>query len=162
MKKIVVAFIVVASLIGVVSQLDFRKAGEGCAFCKKEVLASQVFYRGEQALGLLTHKPAVPGHVLIVPRRHVERFEQLSAEEMAEIQEVIQKVHGAVSRLYGATGYLLLQKNGREAGQSVPHVHFHYLPAVRFLAARFFISPWLKPLSEDAMRAVQKDLSESI
>lgn len=162
MKKIVFLILVVGALGFVALRLDFKKNNQGCPFCQEEVLARHIFYRGDLALGILTHKPAVPGHVLIIPKRHVERFEELTGAEMALIQETIKKVDVAVRKLHGNKGYLLIQKNGRDAGQSVPHVHFHYLPADRFLALRYFISPWLKPLSGDEMRVLREDLSGSI
>jgi len=141
-----------------------------CAFCRQDVIENQVFYRGEQVWGLLTYKPATPGHVLIVPKRHVERFENLTADELIEMKELIQKIDAAERRLFGNTGYLLLQKNGSEAGQSVPHVHIHYLPRSKkeshlLFAARFFLSPWLNSLSpiamEEAIRALQSEIDRT-
>ncbi len=142
-------------------QIDFQgKAVAGCPFCDREVLERQVFYRGHGALGVLTHKPAVPGHVLIIPERHVERFEELTPEDLAALQETVKKVDAAVRKKYGNTDYLLLQKNGRMAGQTVPHVHFHYLPASRFLALRYLVSPWFKPMSLEELRQANGALSE--
>jgi diadenosine tetraphosphate (Ap4A) HIT family hydrolase len=45
-----------------------------------------------------------------------------------QICRVIKKVDRAVTEVYGTCSYLLLQKNGVEVGQSVPHVHVHYIP----------------------------------
>jgi diadenosine tetraphosphate (Ap4A) HIT family hydrolase len=58
----------------------------------------------------------------------VERFEMLSEEEMVQIARGIKKVNLAVMKVFGTCSYLLHQKNGLEVGQSVPHVHFHYIP----------------------------------
>jgi diadenosine tetraphosphate (Ap4A) HIT family hydrolase len=134
-----------------------------CAFCTSEVIDRQIFYQGREALGITTHKPAVPGHVLIIPTRHVERFEDLTPSEVLEMGETIKKVDAAVRRIYGTTGYLLVQKNGREAGQTVPHVHFHYLPCQKggsqvLLAIKFFLSPWLPARSAEEMAPVIADL----
>jgi histidine triad (HIT) family protein len=41
---------------------------------------------------------------------------------------VIKKVNRAVVEVFDTSAYLLLQKNGYEVGQTVPHVHFHYVP----------------------------------
>ncbi|MBS0626273.1 MAG: HIT family protein [Verrucomicrobia bacterium] len=134
---------------------------EGCPFCNEKLLQIQEFAREGEALAILTHKPAVPGHVLIIPARHVERFEELSAQEILAIGEMIKRVDRAVRQLYGTTGYDLLEKNGREAGQTVTHVHFHYLPRsekmgeVGFLS-RFFLRPLLKPLTEEEMKELNE------
>lgn len=143
-------------------QVDFQRFRKAeCAFCNPEILDAQTFYRGDGALGILTYKPAVPGHVLIIPKRHVERFEDLTSEEILAIGETVKKVDRRVRGAFGNTDYLLLQKNGRGVGQSVPHVHFHYLPAAKFLIARFFISPWLKPLNQEELKCLKKTFSES-
>lgn len=70
----------------------------------------------------------MPGHCLIIPKRHVERFENLTEEEITHIGIGIQKVNHAVQKVFQISSYLLLQKNGVEAGQTVPHVHVHYIP----------------------------------
>lgn len=138
-----------------------------CAFCQEEVLATHTFYVGERARALITYKPAVDGHVLIIPERHVERFEQLTSEELAEMGEIIKKVDQAVKNIYGNTGYLLLQKNGKEAGQSVPHVHFHYLPRTEgdghwLFAIKFLISDYQSPLSPEKMKEITQRLQAEI
>lgn len=135
---------------------------DGCAFCDSAILEKQRFFEGREVLGILTHKPITPGHVLIIPKRHVERFEELTAVEMEEIRECIRKVDVAAQEMFGHKDYLLLQKNGKGAGQSVPHVHFHYLPAVPFLSVKFFIVPWLRPLSEGQLADLQKCFSEAV
>lgn len=101
---------------------------EYCAFCDPSVLEHQTFYEDELVAALYTHKPVVPGHCLVIPKRHVERFELLTDEEITHMGRVIKKVDQAVMKVFGTSAYLLLQKNGLEAGQTVPHVHVHYIP----------------------------------
>lgn len=73
--------------------------------------------------------PTNPGHMLVIPRRHVQQFEDLTDTEIQRMMYVIKKIHQAMCFLRSAPPrYLLLQKNGREAFQTVPHVHFHYIP----------------------------------
>lgn len=98
-----------------------------CPFCDSRVLDAQTFYEDELVIALCTHKPVLPSHFLIIPKRHVERFESLSDEEFLQMGLVIKNVHAAASKVFGTTSYLLLQKNGTEVGQTVPHVHFHYI-----------------------------------
>lgn len=160
------AISLVGAGIWISSKLDFQnKSVQACPFCQEEFLGSQEFYRNGGAIGVLTHKPAVPGHVLIIPERHVERFEELSGDEILAIGEMIKTVNGAIRQLYGTTGYDLVEKNGREAGQTVPHVHFHYLPRseetgeFHFLI-RYFLRPFLKPLSAEEMGKESARLNE--
>lgn len=163
MKKLLVISLTLSAFFLISLQIDYQRVRtSGCAFCQQNILDAQVFFRGEKVLGLITHKPAVPGHVLIVLERHVERFEDLTAEEIAAIQGAIQKIDVAARNLFGHKDYLLLQKNGREAGQSVPHVHFHYLPAAKGLTIGFFVAPWLKPLAPDEMELLRSRLEAKI
>lgn len=99
-----------------------------CAFCDPAVLDRQAFYQDDLVLALYTHKPILPGHCLIIPKRHVERFEGLSKEEELQMSELIKKINQASMKVFGTSAYLLVQKNGYEVGQAVPHVHFHYIP----------------------------------
>lgn len=151
MKKIVFLLTLAASQIGWTE----------CAFCQKEILNRQTFAKENGAIGMLTYKPCTPGHVLIIPERHVERFEDLTSEEIAAIGEMIKKVDLAVRNAYGNTDYLLLQKNGTSAGQSVPHVHFHYIPSTQFLTVRFFLAPWLPPLNEGELLIARETLQKA-
>ena len=118
---------------------------ESCAFCTTDVLERQTFYEGELVLALYTHKPVMPGHCLIIPKRHVERFENLTDEEMLEIGQVIKKVDAVVRKEFHTISYLLLQKNGEEVGQTVPHVHFHYIPRKQGddSIVKFFFKSWI-------------------
>jgi histidine triad (HIT) family protein len=145
-------------LLGRLDWKGFFGSSMDCAFCDSEVLNRQVFYRGRVAIGLVTYKPAVRGHVLVIPKRHVLSFHELTGEELSEIQEIVQRVHELEKELYGTSSYLLLQKNGQEAGQSVPHVHFHYLPrgpkdGPVALAFRLVLAPWFRPLTHEEIEA---------
>ncbi|MBU6384007.1 MAG: HIT family protein [Verrucomicrobia bacterium] len=162
LKKLILPCVTIAG-VAAATQLDFQRfmaqKQSGCAFCTANILERQTFYRGDKSLAILTHKPAVEGHVLIIPKRHVERFEELTPEEVAEMGETIKKVDAVVRRAFGTKGSVIVQKNGREAGQTVPHVHFHYLPASRGLALNFFLSPWLKPKDSEQLMRLRETLS---
>ena len=168
MKKKFLAVFLVGGVFCAFFLIDFTPEKLAiCPFCQSDVRERQLFYRGDEVLGLTTHKPAVKGHVLIIPNRHVERFEELRPSEVVEISAVVQKVDQAVRQVHGTSGYLLIQKNGREAGQSVPHVHFHYLPVKEggsqaLLAFKFFLSPWLPALTGEEMKPEIVVLSDAL
>ncbi len=108
-----------------------------CVFCDGEVLNRQKFYEDDLVFALYTHKPVLPGHCLILPKRHVERFEMLTDEEILRITQAIRLVNEAATQVFHTASYLILQKNGVEVGQSVPHLHFHYIPGKKAT-----IQPW--------------------
>lgn len=131
-----------------------------CAFCDPKVIEAQKFYEDDTIVALYTHKPVMPGHCLIIPKRHAERFEQLTDEEAASISRVIKKVDQAATKVFTRASYLLLQKNGAEAGQTVPHVHFHYFPrqagddsSLKFLA-KMYIANLKKPIASAEMKDI--------
>lgn len=147
-------------LIGV--GLDYftspKKLAASCAFCTQTIVDAQKFYEDDLVLALYTHKPLFPGHCLIIPKRHVERFEMLSDAEAAQMMHVIKRINTAVTQVFGTSAYLLLQKNGYEVGQTVPHVHFHYIPRLEGDSSqlKFFIRMiWInanKPISSSEMQ----------
>jgi len=99
-----------------------------CAFCNAQVLETHTFYKDSLVMGLCNHKPVQPGHCLAGIKRHIENFEQSTPEEISAIGKLLKKINVAVQKIYGPSAYMILQKNGREVGQTVPHVHFHYIP----------------------------------
>jgi histidine triad (HIT) family protein len=134
MNRILIpTFLGVVSLTGAFFLLTLKNSNDihsenYCAFCNQGVLDRQKFYEDDLVLGLYTHKPILPGHCLIIPKRHVERFEDLTTAEISQMGQVIKKVHQVIPQIFETSAYLLLQKNGLEVGQTVPHVHFHYIP----------------------------------
>jgi len=139
-----------------------------CAFCDSSVLSRQTFYEDDLVLALYTHKPIFPGHCLVIPKRHVERFELLTDEEITQIGRVIRKVNRAVMQVFGTSSYLLLQKNGIEVGQSVPHVHVHYIPrkegddsALGFMM-KMYIANARGPISADEVRETITKLRQAM
>jgi diadenosine tetraphosphate (Ap4A) HIT family hydrolase len=159
MKKIVWASLVIGgALVTLFSVRSFSSIGElECPFCAEDLIDNQSFASNHTATALLTYKPIVEGHVLVIPQRHVERFEELSQQEVADIQSLISKVHTVMAGKSGVSDYLLLQKNGKGAGQTVPHVHFHYLPrspevgSVRFIW-KLLVRGAFSPVSNETLR----------
>jgi len=143
-----------------------------CAFCDPANAEHSIFYEDDLVLGYCTYKPMTPEHFLVIPKRHVERFEMLTDEEILQIGHAIKKLHLAVSEVFGANSYFLLQKNGEDAGQTVPHVHFHYVGrhdgdsstfSVLKLYLKMLIRPLLSPLSpeqiQEGARAIRQAMS---
>lgn len=73
-------------------------------------------------------KPIVPGHVLIVPFRKVERLKELSDEESVDFMMTLQKISQFIEKKYQADALNIAIQDGPEAGQSVPHLHAHIIP----------------------------------
>ena len=91
-------------------------------FGKWNIKDCEIFWRGSLAYAMVNTKPIVPNHVLVCPYRVVSSFCDLLPDE-------VQEMNFAVSRIVDALGpSSVAVQDGREAGQTVPHVHFHILP----------------------------------
>lgn len=98
-----------------------------CPFCKaeseRELIASSslsvAFYDGF---------PVSPGHALIIPKRHVASFFDLSKEEQQDLLNLADMVKRIVEERYHPDGYNIGINVGEAAGQSIFHVHMHLIP----------------------------------
>ncbi|ONH69192.1 Bis(5'-adenosyl)-triphosphatase [Cyberlindnera fabianii] len=84
--------------------------------------------KSKYTYALVNLKPIVPGHVLIVPLRHVQRLKELTPEENVDYMSCIQQVHQFIEKVYKADSLNIAIQDGPEAGQSVPHLHTHVIP----------------------------------
>lgn len=95
--------------------------------CAGEIPAD-IVYEDEHIVAFRDIKPVAPTHVLIIPRKPIATLEEATPEHHAVLGHLLMKVPGIAARLgLTASGYRLVLNNGRDAGQEVPHLHFHLL-----------------------------------
>ena len=94
---------------------------------KGEIPCHGVF-ENEHLLAFLDINPLSEGHALVVPKRQVERLEDLPPEDTAAIARQLGVIAQRIVSVTGASGYNILLNTGSVAGQEVPHVHFHIIP----------------------------------
>lgn len=99
-----------------------------CAFCNNPEIDARVVVDTGLVRAFPTFTPVVEGHMLIVPKRHVQRYEELTTEEKSALEELRMDLHGAMTKALGADGFNYAWNEGKIAGQSVPHFHLHMLP----------------------------------
>ncbi len=104
-----------------------------CIFCRivKKDIPSSLVYEDDTFFAFLDTNPINPGHVLVIPKRHYESFLVLPKSVLEKYLGVVQRVAQAVSLALDAEGFNVIQNNGKVAGQSVFHVHFHIVPRFR-------------------------------
>ena len=71
-------------------------------------------------------EPINEGHVLIVPKQHVNTIEELSDETLMDIMGVAKKIVTALKEIYGNEGYSIMQNGGKFC--DFRHAHFHVFP----------------------------------
>ncbi len=96
-------------------------------FCRKEIMEN-AFYTTQLTMAVYDIAPVLPGHSLIIPRRHVADATALTKEEILDIFYTLKKIAPAVSKIYRSDSYDLTMQVGRHSGMSVPHLHMHYIP----------------------------------
>jgi len=89
-----------------------------------------VVHEDEQLYIIMAPAPlgGMDGHVLVLPKRHVETILDLSADEAALLGQAVSRVARAVAAAFDPEAILVQQHNGLGAFQTVPHVHFHVIP----------------------------------
>ncbi|KAL7007194.1 Dinucleoside triphosphate hydrolase [Cystobasidiomycetes sp. EMM_F5] len=91
-------------------------------------VTKQVFFRSKLSFGIVNLKPIVDNHVLVVPKRLVKRFADLTPEECADLFVSVRDVGREIERATNAKSLTIACQDGVYAGQSVPHLHVHILP----------------------------------
>jgi histidine triad (HIT) family protein len=99
-----------------------------CLFCKivaREIPAKLVF-EDAQSVAFQDINPQAPTHVLVVPKKHLDSLSSSKDEDLpllGHLQRVAVDVAGKLS----IKDFRLVTNNGRGAGQSVGHLHYHLL-----------------------------------
>ena len=112
-----------------------------CIFCKiveGEIPCNKVL-EDENFLAFHDINPSAPVHVLVIPKKHIESFNDVDSQTMADMTPFIQKV--AKELCLHENGYRLVTNIGKDGGQEVKHLHFHILGGARLPWHRFMPDP---------------------
>ena len=101
-----------------------------CLFCKivnREIPAA-VIYEDEKIMAFKDIKPVAPVHLLIIPKKHISLINHLESEDKELIGElflVAQKI--AKEQGISESGYRVIVNVGKDAGQTIDHLHLHLM-----------------------------------
>jgi histidine triad (HIT) family protein len=106
-----------------------------CLFCKiasGEIPAKKV-HDDAHTVAFEDINPQAPTHVLVIPRRHIPAFSALSAADGETLGHLAATIN-AIAEARGLTpdGFRVVCNNGRAAGQTVDHLHWHLLGGREF------------------------------
>jgi bis(5'-adenosyl)-triphosphatase len=101
-----------------------------CPFCAagNAGLEAATWLEASEALAIYNLAPLVPGHSLVIPRRHAAGLLELSDAEAAALWALARLALAVLMAVYAAEGFDLSLQDGAVAGQTVPHVHLHLVP----------------------------------
>lgn len=134
-----------------------------CPFCNQDIINKQFVHETENTITLYCLTPATKGNILIIPKRHIERFEQLTEQEMQTIQHEINLFSKIFANVYGISEFVLIQKNGKNAGQSVAHMHFHMIPAPKSFDETIFTAfHFREKISDEEMKLRTEELQRCV
>jgi histidine triad (HIT) family protein len=92
-------------------------------------IPAEIVHETEEFLAIRDARPQAPVHVLIIPKRHIARLSEVNGEADADLIGRMFCAAPEIARKCGVaqSGYRLVVNNGRDAGESVPHLHIHLL-----------------------------------
>jgi ATP adenylyltransferase len=108
---------------------------QGCIFCdypaepEARDRENLVVHRSSRAFTILNRFPYNAGHLMVVPRAHVEALEALPPGDLAELQQELGRALAAMRRAYRPEGMNVGMNLGRVAGAGIhDHIHWHVVP----------------------------------
>jgi len=103
-----------------------------CILCavrdNNEEVVSLKIYEDDLSFVVLNLYPYNPAHVMVVPNRHITKYIDLTKEELLHNSRMIQGIQLMLDDLYAPRGYNIGMNQGRDAGGSIEHIHFHVVP----------------------------------
>jgi diadenosine tetraphosphate (Ap4A) HIT family hydrolase len=95
-----------------------------CPFCDPD----EVIVENDLALAIYDRYPVAHGHILVIPKRHFSDIFEATPEELRALAGLTRRVREFVENEYAPDGYNIGINRGRTAGQSIMHVHIHFIP----------------------------------
>lgn len=101
-----------------------------CPFCSVNVNET-VFTESENFRAIYNIAPILPGHSLIISKRHLQSLMDLSDSELCEMMTFGRDVVRILLRAFDTSAFNWTVQEGEEAGQTIPHLHMHLIPRER-------------------------------
>ena len=103
---------------------------ENCIFCKivNGQIPSHKIYEDEHTYAFLDISCDTYGHTLVIPKAHYVNVLDCDTDILAKVMQTVQKVANHYVNNCGFSGVNILNASGKDADQSVFHLHFHIIP----------------------------------
>ncbi|WP_037375878.1 HIT family protein [Sedimenticola selenatireducens] len=99
---------------------------QSCPFCTLD--AKRILRQTHHAIVIRDGFPVSRGHTLIIPKRHVNSFFELTDDERVDIFSSLNAAKEYLDYELRPDGYNIGINDGAAAGQTVPHLHIHLIP----------------------------------
>ena len=105
-------------------------SGADCLFCKLRdgTIPATITYRDDDVLAFADLKPQAPLHELVIPKKHIATLSDGTAEDAALLGKLmLVGARRAQDKGFKESGFRVVMNAGRDAGQTVFHIHLHVL-----------------------------------
>ncbi|HAE62204.1 MAG TPA: HIT family protein [Eubacteriaceae bacterium] len=100
---------------------------DNCIFCKM-ISAKEYVLENKLSVALFDKFPVNKGHMLIIPKRHFSTYFDATYEEVQAINELAKRAKQLLDDKYSPDGYNIGINIGKDAGQTIFHLHVHMIP----------------------------------
>lgn len=90
-------------------------------------LPAEIIYEDEHVVAIKDIHPVAPVHVLIIPRKEIKNLQEMEEEDFFLLAHVGKVAQQLAESFEITSGYRLLTNSGKDAGQTVWHLHFHLI-----------------------------------
>jgi len=100
-----------------------------CLFCKivQKKIPVKIVYEDEDIIAFNDINPKAPVHILIIPKKHIEKLQDISDNDKELLGKILLKIKEIAKEKKIDKAYKVQINCGEDAGQLVPHLHFHLL-----------------------------------
>ena len=99
---------------------------DDCPFCPP--IDARPLLESEIAFAILDRFPVNPGHVLVIPRRHVADIFDLTEDELRGVLQLLSQARRRLAADLQVAGFNVGVNVGAAAGQTIAHAHLHLIP----------------------------------
>ena len=105
-----------------------------CIFCKIAAgeIPSKKAYEDDKVFAFYDLEPQAPVHILIIPKEHIACAADITAENSAVISHIFEVAAKLGKELGLENGYRIVNNCGADGGQTVHHLHFHFMGGRKF------------------------------
>ena len=100
-----------------------------CLFCKiiSGDIPSNKVYEDDLCYAFRDIAPMAPTHILVIPKNHISGVDGITAQNSALVAHIFEVIPQIAKAEGLVNGYRVVSNCGADAGQTVPHLHFHIL-----------------------------------
>lgn len=131
-----------------------------CAYCKVIEKGTNAVFEDSQCIALIVNKPAAPGHVVLMPKKHYPIMEQVPDDLMSHLFIVANRISAGIFEGLKSEGSNLIIQNGIAAGQTHPHFLMHLIPRKQGDGLDFTWKP--NKYSEDDLATIENRIIDEL